>query len=178
MGSTDGWESALSESGAVFDHVAHAVPSIRSVVPLYRDLLGGTLAGGGFNPWGGHLAVHFVVGGGGRIELLEPIRADSQSVGSFLARNPRGGLHHLTFKVADLASCLASLSDYGLEPFGTKVDEENWKETYLHPRQTGGVLIQLAESGPGIPPPFTEPLDVILDRAAAMREGRGAPPAG
>ena len=175
MGSTDGWESALSESGAVFDHVAHAVPSIRSVVPLYRDLLGGTLAGGGFNPWGGHLAVHFVFGGGGRIELLEPIRADSQSVGSFLARNPRGGLHHLTFKVADLASCLASLSDYGLEPFGTKVDEENWKETYLHPRQTAGVLIQLAQAGPGIPPPFRRSIEEILDESEARRAAGGGP---
>lgn len=159
----------LDSAGAVFDHVAHAVPSIRELLPLYRDLLGGELAGGGFNPWGGHLAVHFVFRGGGRLELLEPTRPDSQSVGRFLARNPRGGLHHLTFKVADLADTLATLAEAGLEPFGTKLDEDDWKETYLHPRQTAGVLIQLAQSGPGVPSPFAEPIEDILDRSEAMR---------
>jgi methylmalonyl-CoA/ethylmalonyl-CoA epimerase len=164
----------LESVGAVFDHVAHAVPSIRDVLPLYRDLLGAEVAGGGFNPWGGHLAVHFLFPGGGRVELLEPIRPDSQSVGAFLARNPRGGLHHLTFKVADLASALRALAAAGLEPFGTRDEEDGWKETFLHPRQTGGVLIQLAQSGPGIPPPFAHPIEEVLDQAEAMRMAAGA----
>jgi hypothetical protein len=31
------------------------------------------------------------------------------------------------------------------------------------------VLIQLAQAGPGVPPPLQEPLDEILDKAEAMR---------
>jgi methylmalonyl-CoA/ethylmalonyl-CoA epimerase len=166
---------ALDSAGAVFDHSAHAVPSIRDLLPLYRDLLGGQVAGGGFNGWGGHLAVHFVFRGGSRLELLEPTQPDSQSVGRFLARNPRGGLHHLTFKVGDLAAALPILEQAGFEPFGTLMEEENWKETYLHPRQTAGALIQIAQSGPGIPPAFTAPIEDILDRAEEMRRRAAMP---
>lgn len=162
---------ALESVGAKFDHAAHAVPSIRAVLPIYRDLLGGSLEGGGFNPWGGHLAIQFLYPNGGRIELLEPTQPDAPSVGNFLARNPRGGLHHLTFKVPDLDTAMRELGKLGLEPFGTLTESENWKETYLHPRQTGGVLIQLAQAGPGVPPPLREPLEQILDRAEGMRAG-------
>ena len=162
-------EGILAGAGAVFDHVAHAVPSIREVLPLYRDLLGGEVEGGGFNSWGGHLAVQILYPGGGRIELLEPTRPDSQSCSGFLARNPRGGLHHLTFKVADIEASIDALKAAGFEPFGTMLADPGWKETYLHPRQTDGVLIQIAQAKAGIPPPFKEPIEEILDQSEAMR---------
>jgi methylmalonyl-CoA/ethylmalonyl-CoA epimerase len=162
----------LRSVGAVFHHVAHAVPSIRAVLPLYLDLLGGWLSAGGFNPWGGHLAVQVAYPGGGVIELLEPTQADSPSVGRFLHRHPKGGLHHLTFKVKDLEAAVRALKAAGLEPFGTMLDRPRWKETYLHPRETGGVLIQLAQSA-GEVPPLDRPIDELLDRAEEMRSGRG-----
>lgn len=165
--------AVLRSVGAVFDHVAHAVPSIRPHVPLYRDVLGGTVDAGGINPWGGHLAVHFVFPDGGRVELLEPVRPDSPSVGSFLARNPRGGLHHLTFKVSDFDAALATVAAAGLQPFGTLAESDTWKETYLHPRATGGVLIQLAQAAPGIPPLLGRPLEDVLDEAEALRRAAG-----
>ena len=161
----------LRSVGAVFDHVAHAVPSIRAVLPLYLDLLGGRLSGGGFNPWGGHLAVQIAYPEGGLIELLEPTQPDSPSVGRFLERNPRGGLHHLTFKVKDLAAALGAVKAAGFEPFGTRLDQPRWKETYLHPRATGGVLIQLAQSA-GEMAQLEKPIDELLDRAEQMRAGR------
>lgn len=163
----------LRSVGAVFDHVAHALPSIREQLPLYRDVLGGVPDVGGINPWGGHLAVHFAFPGGGRVELLEPVRPDAPSIGGFLARNPRGGLHHLTFKVKDLSGALEALGAAGLEPFGTRDEGESWKETYIHPRATGGVLIQLAQSAPGVPPPLDRPLEEVLDQAEALRRQSG-----
>jgi methylmalonyl-CoA/ethylmalonyl-CoA epimerase len=169
LASPDDETALLRSAGAVFDHVAHAVPSIRELLPLYRDVLGGELAGGGFNEWGGHLAVHFTFPAGGRVELLEPLQPDSSSIGRFLERNPRGGLHHLTFKVSDLQAALERAAAGGYETFGTKVDEPAWQETYLHPRSTGGVLIQLVQSYPGLPPAFDRPLEEILDEAAIRR---------
>jgi methylmalonyl-CoA/ethylmalonyl-CoA epimerase len=163
--------AALASIGAVFDHVAHALPSIRAALPLYRDLLGGTAVSGGINPWGGHLAVHFDYPQGGRIELLEPVRSDAPSVGAFLQRSPRGGLHHLTFKVPDLAAALEAVRAAGFSPFATLMDNPQWRETFLHPRQTGGVLIQLAQPGPGVPPPLDRPLEELLDHAEALRRG-------
>jgi methylmalonyl-CoA/ethylmalonyl-CoA epimerase len=161
--------AVLTSVGGVFDHVAHAVPSIRAVLPLYRDLLGGQPKAGGINPWGGHLAVHFEFPHGSIIELLQPARQDSPSVGAFLQRSPRGGLHHLTFKVPSLEAALESIAAAGLHPFGTLLGDPGWQETYLHPRETGGVLIQLAQAAPGIPPPLDRPLDDLLNRADAFR---------
>jgi methylmalonyl-CoA/ethylmalonyl-CoA epimerase len=168
---TDG-DNLLQSVGAIFDHVAHAVPSIRDLLPLYRDILGGEVAGGGFNDWGGHLGVHFTFPGGGRVELLEPVQPESSPVGRFLERNPRGGLHHLTFKVSDLRAALAVVAG-GYETFGTRVDEPSWQETYLHPRSTGGVLIQLVQSYPGLPPAFDRSLEEILDEADSRRGQAG-----
>ena len=169
MGELDG---VLASAGAVFDHVAHAMPSIREVLPLYVDLLGGEIEGGGFNPWGGHLAVQLIYPGGSRLELLEPTRPDSQSCSGFLARNPRGGLHHLTFKVADIRDSLEALTAAGFEPFGVMLDDPGWKEAYIHPRQTSGVLVQIAQSAGGIPP-FKEPIEAVLDQSEAMRKAAG-----
>jgi methylmalonyl-CoA/ethylmalonyl-CoA epimerase len=162
----------LQSIGAVFDHAAHAVPSIRSALSLYRDVLGGTVVAGGINPWGGHLAIQLEYRHGGRIELLEPVERHSSSVGSFLERSPRGGLHHLTFKVDDLAAALDVVTGAGFSPFGTMLDEPSWKETYLHPRQTGGVLIQLAQARPGFPG-LERPLEDLLEQADAMRRADG-----
>lgn len=162
----------LNSIGAVFDHAAHAVPSIRAVLPLYRDLLGGTVVVGGINPWGGHLAIQLEYPHGGRIELLEPVKRESSSVGKFLERSPKGGLHHLTFKVDDLAACIETVTNAGFRPFGTMLDQPTWKETYLHPRETGGVLIQLAQARPGFPG-LEQPVEALLDQAEAMRRSAG-----
>jgi methylmalonyl-CoA/ethylmalonyl-CoA epimerase len=164
--------TTLAAIGAVFDHAAHAVPSIRSALPLYRDMLGGTVVVGGINPWGGHLAIQLEYRSGGRIELLEPVQRESPSVGAFLERSPRGGLHHLTFKVDDLAAALDVVTAAGFKPFGTMLDQPHWKETYLHPRQTGGVLIQLAQAQIGFPG-LERPLEELLDQADAMRRAAG-----
>ena len=163
----------LASIGGVYDHVAHAVPRIAAVLPLYRDLLGGVPVMAGISPWGGHLAVQFDFGGGGRLELLEPTRPDAPSIGRFLAQNPRGGLHHVTFKVKDLEAAIEVMTGAGYTMIGTLLDNDRWRETFLHPRQTAGVLIQLAQAAPGIPAPIDRPLEEFLAEAAQLRHASG-----
>ncbi len=83
--------------------------------------------------------------GGGEIELLTPIRAES-GVARFLAeRGP--GLHHSAYAVADLAAALAECRAAGLE----LIDEQprsgagGLRVAFLHPRDTGRVLIELVQ---------------------------------
>lgn len=160
----------LGSLGAVYDHVAHAVPSIRAVLPLYCGLLGGVVCSGGINPWGGHVAVHIQFPNETRLELLEPVRRDAPSVSGFLAASPRGGLHHVTFKVPDIEVALDRVVAAGYHPVGTNIAHTVWRETFLHPRETAGVLIQLAQAESGIPGPLERPLDELLDEAARLRE--------
>jgi methylmalonyl-CoA/ethylmalonyl-CoA epimerase len=162
--------NALASVGAVYDHVAHAVPSIREVLPLYRDLLSGVVYSGGINPWGGHVAVHIRYPGGAKIELLEPVRRNAPSIGNFLTASPRGGLHHVTFTVPDIEVALERVLTAGYHPIGTNLSQPGWRETFLHPRETGGVLIQLAQAEPGVPGPLERPLDDLLDEAARRRQ--------
>jgi methylmalonyl-CoA/ethylmalonyl-CoA epimerase len=160
----------LAAVGAVYDHVAHAVPSISGVLPLYLGLLGGVVCSGGISPWGGHLAVVIEYADGGKLELLEPVRRNAPSIGGFLAASPRGGLHHVTFKVPDLQLALEQVLGAGYHPVGTNLEHESWRETFLHPRETGGVLLQLAQAAPGVPGPLTQPLGELLAEAARLRE--------
>ena len=165
-----GAAGVLAEIGAVYDHVAHAVPSIKELLPLYCGVLGGVVRSGGISPWGGHLALVVEYGDGARIELLEPVRRNAPSIGGFLTASPRGGLHHVTFKVPDLQLALDRVQAAGYHPVGTNLEHEAWRETFLHPRETGGVLLQLAQAGPGVPGPLTQPLAELLEEAARLRE--------
>jgi methylmalonyl-CoA/ethylmalonyl-CoA epimerase len=164
----------LESVGAVFDHVAHAVPSIRALLPLYCDILGAVPYSAGINPYAGHLAVQFALPGG-KLELLEPTTASSESVGAFLRKSPRGGLHHITLRVPDLDETFATVQQAGYTPVGVRLEPSPWREIFLHPTQTGGILIQLVEADPDMPPPLTESLDDLFDQAEALRRAEKPP---
>jgi len=56
------------------------------------------------------------------------------------------GPHHLTFKVADVEAAAARATAAGYKPMGLSLERADWKEVFLHPRQAGGILVQLAWS--------------------------------
>ena len=124
------------------DHVAIAVESIAASLPVFESLLGASgspverIASQG-------VAVTFVGSGPGRIELLEPTGADT-TVGRFLAR--RGpGLHHIAYRVPDIEAALAQFAGAGVELIDRrpKFGANGHRVAFLHPRSTGGVLIEL-----------------------------------
>jgi methylmalonyl-CoA epimerase len=124
------------------DHVAIAVASLATAQPLYESLIGAagspveSVAAQGVN-------VVFIGTGPGRLELLEPSDADS-AVGRFLSR--RGpGLHHLAYRVPDLEAALARFAAAGIELIDTvpRAGAGGHRVAFLHPRSTGGVLIEL-----------------------------------
>jgi methylmalonyl-CoA/ethylmalonyl-CoA epimerase len=78
-----------------------------------------------------------------RLELIAPAGDDS-----FIARflGQKGStVHHLTFEVTDIREAARVLREYGIEPFGYREDAEWARELFIHPRDAGGVLIQLFE---------------------------------
>jgi methylmalonyl-CoA/ethylmalonyl-CoA epimerase len=75
-------------------------------------------------------------------ELLEPVGEDSFLVKFLSERGP--GLHHVTFEVESVEKATEALKQHGLKPFGGR-NYENYKEVYVHPRDSGGVLFQLYE---------------------------------
>jgi methylmalonyl-CoA/ethylmalonyl-CoA epimerase len=136
--------------GAVFDHAAHAAPRMADLLAIYRDQLGGELLYGGDNTRVGYRGVVLGFPGGGKVELLEPLPG-SAFLDSFFARHPLGGLHHLTFRVADLGAAIDRARDRGFAVIGENHDDPDWREAFLHPRSAGGVLIQFVQAPAGFP---------------------------
>ncbi len=123
------------------DHVCWAVRRIDDVLPLLTDLMGMRVEGRFENPEMGFRGVGLrVPGGTGHFEVLEPLNEDS-----FLIRflNERGpGLHHVTFEVEDIERAANAIRGFGIEPFLGVQRSHGWAETYIHPRDSGGVLFQ------------------------------------
>jgi methylmalonyl-CoA epimerase len=130
------------------DHVAIAVESIAAVQPIFESLLGTTSSRPEHIPAQG-VNVVFVGENEARIELLEPTDPEG-AVARFLAR--RGaGLHHLAYRVADIAAELDRLVAAGYEPIDrqARAGAGGHRVAFLHPRSTGGVLIELVEHADG-----------------------------
>lgn len=125
------------------DHVCMVVAKIDERLPMLTELFGLKVLGRFDNPQAGYNGVTLEIPGSNtQWEVLEPSGDDS-----FLARflRERGpGLHHVTFEVESVEKATQALRDYGFEPFGGR-SYEHYKEVYIHPRDTGGVLFQLYE---------------------------------
>ena len=136
------------------DHVCLAVRSLRDAVDLLTGVLGGSVVFGGHEHTNGTVSSQVDLGGGTRVELLEPTRPDA-AVARFLDRGGPG-MHHLTWKVADVVTARDAAEGAGFQTTGTDLDRRpHWRETYLRPRGALGMLVQLAWTTRS----YTEPLD-------------------
>jgi len=127
-----------------FDHVSMAVNDIEATAPLL-SLLGATYFDGGTNPWGSFRWAQYDLPGSGRLELIAPLDTDPDHfIRRFLAQRGEG-LHHLTFKVYDINEAVAKATEMGFTVTGFDDRLDDWKEAFLHPKSSNGVLIQFAE---------------------------------
>lgn len=127
-----------------FDHVSMAVQDVEATAPLI-SLLGGVYVDGGTSPWGDFQWTQYDLPGSGRLELIAPLDPDPDHfIRRFLTQRGEG-LHHLTFKVYDINEAVEQATEMGFTVTGFDDRLDDWKEAFLHPRSTHGVLIQLAE---------------------------------
>jgi methylmalonyl-CoA/ethylmalonyl-CoA epimerase len=113
-------------------------------LPFWADALG--LDVGGIETVDSEqVKVAFLPVGDGRIELLEPTD-DSSAIGRHLSKRGEG-IHHLTLEVDDLPGLLERLRAHGVQLVGDapRVGAEGRQVAFLHPRGTGGVLVELVE---------------------------------
>ena len=85
--------------------------------------------------------------GAGRVELLEPLEADTP-VGRFLAK--RGpGMHHVAYEVRDLQATLTELADAGADLIDTAPREGLFglEVAFVHPDSVHGVLSEVVSTG-------------------------------
>jgi len=137
------------------NHVGIATPSIADSVAFYRDVMGAAAIGAPFDMAAQGVRVCFVetrgVDGsaGTQIELLEPLGPDSPIVG-FLAKNPRGGQHHLAFEVPDIVAAKRWFEGQGKRVLGEpRIGAHGTLVFFVHPADMGGVLTEIMEAPRG-----------------------------
>lgn len=85
-------------------------------------------------------------------EVIMP-RGEDSFINRFLSRNG-AAVHHVTFQVADWDAAMAACRHHETPTFDDEegvTDGARWKHTFIHPKHTGGVLVQLFwEERPGV----------------------------
>lgn len=129
-----------------FDHVALAAFDVRPALETFVSDMGATVIGGG-SP-GAFRALQLRVGDaddGMTVELLEPWDTTlSDFLVRFLDRHGAGP-HHLTFKTDDLLAEHRRLIGLGFNPVGLQNSSSTWREFFLHPAESPGTVIQIAQ---------------------------------
>ncbi|TYL38764.1 methylmalonyl-CoA epimerase [Natronococcus pandeyae] len=124
-----------------FDHAGIATDDARSLAELYADLFGLEIA---HEEEFDGMRVVFLDCDNGYFELLEPL--EDGTISRYL-ENDGPGIHHLALATDDIEAALETVREHGVE----LVDEEPrpgaWGHTvaFLHPRDTGGILIEFVE---------------------------------
>jgi methylmalonyl-CoA/ethylmalonyl-CoA epimerase len=128
--------------GTRVSHVGIAVETLSASLPFFRDVLG--LPEVDVDDSDGARIVGFSAGES-LVELLEASDANSP-IGRFVAK--RGpGIHHICFSVDDLDATLERCRKAGLQLIdeSPRIGAEGKRIAFLHPRSTGGVLIELSD---------------------------------
>jgi methylmalonyl-CoA/ethylmalonyl-CoA epimerase len=133
------------------DHVSMAVWNIEEAITFFKDVFGWHEAGRFRNEEAGFAGVVLDVPGADgqrqmQWEILEPIGDDSFIAKFLRERGP--GLHHVTLEVDDADAAAGELRSHGVEPFGGPRVSYDWKEMFIHPKSSHGVLFQLYEQLP------------------------------
>lgn len=127
------------------DHIAIVVKDLDAAIELYTQILGfhpvyrETIADQGVEAVG-------LQAGDSVIELLRPL--DPESPIARYRGDAESRLHHTAYQVSDIGSALADLRAQGVR----LIDEHPRKGAhgnriaFIHPKSTGGVLIELCQS--------------------------------
>lgn len=126
------------------DHLGMAVHSLEEASCLYRDVLGLT-CGPAEEIADQKVRVALFQVGQLRIELLEPTASDSP-IAKFLDKHGPG-LHHIAFRVADLAATLAALKSAAVRLIddAPRPGAHGMQIAFAHPKSTGGVLMEFCQ---------------------------------
>jgi len=132
------------------DHAGVAVPDLDAAIELYSTAFGMTLVHQETNEEQGVREAMMSVGGaadptGACIQLLAPLD-ETSTIAKFLDRSGPG-LQQLAFRVRDVEEVSAILRERGLRLLydAPKHGTANSKVNFVHPKDAGGVLVELVE---------------------------------
>ncbi|MGV9617217.1 methylmalonyl-CoA epimerase [Nocardia xishanensis] len=136
------------------DHVGIAVPDLDTAIAWYAENLGMIETHREVNESQGvHEAMLSLPGapdGATALQLLAPLNADS-TIAKFIDRSGPG-LQQLAYRVTDIEAVSAYLRDRGLRLLyeAPRHGTADSRINFIHPKDAGGVLIELVEPNPNV----------------------------
>ncbi|MDN5324582.1 MAG: methylmalonyl-CoA/ethylmalonyl-CoA epimerase [Thermosipho sp. (in: thermotogales)] len=126
------------------DHIGIAVKNAKERLKLYENFLGLKVEHIEDLPERG-LRVYFINIGETRFELLEPLNENSE-ISGFLAKKGEG-IHHIAVNVRGIEEAVELAKSQGFQPLSEKpkLGAGGTKVLFLHPKTTGGILLELVE---------------------------------
>jgi methylmalonyl-CoA/ethylmalonyl-CoA epimerase len=143
---TDARTGLPSDLFTTIDHVGIAVPDLDEAIAFYAQAFGVHSVHEEVNEDQGIREAMLAVGDGEtRVQLIAPLTPES-TIAKFLDRNGPG-LQQLAFRVEDVEAVSATLRERGLrllydEP---RRGTSNSRVNFVHPKDAGGVLVELVE---------------------------------
>lgn len=135
------------------DHVGIAVTDLDAVIEFQRDTFGLEVTHTETNEDQGvreaMLRAPGDTAGSTQVQLLAPARDDS-TITKFLDRNGPG-LQQLAFRVTDVDAACQALREKGLRLLfeAPRRGTGDSRVNFVHPKDGGGVLVELVEPAPG-----------------------------
>jgi methylmalonyl-CoA/ethylmalonyl-CoA epimerase len=130
------------------DHIGLAVADLDAAIDFYSRVFGLASVHEEVNEEQGvREAMVDIAGSGSFLQLLAPLRPDSP-IGKFLARNGEG-MQQLAFRVTDIEAAAERLRANGVRLLYDvpKRGTAGSKVNFIHPKDCGGVLVELVQPG-------------------------------
>lgn len=83
-------------------------------------------------------------------KIVEPL-GENSPIANFLAKNKNGGMHHICIEVDDIYKAVDDLKAKGVRALDPKpkIGAHGLPVVFLHPKDCGGVLVELEEKKSG-----------------------------
>ncbi len=154
------WQEQACRIALVFthlDHVGIAVADLDEALAFYAETFDLRSVHEEINEEQGVREAMLAIGdSGGWIQLLAPLGPDSP-IAKFLDRNGPG-IQQLAYRVSDLDEVCATLRERGLRLLyeTPKRGTADSRVNFIHPKDAGGVLVELVEPAPDAPTNSTQ----------------------
>ena len=126
------------------EHIGIAVKNIEASAKMYETLLGNPSYKTEVVESEGVSTLFFQIGES-KIELLEATNPESP-IAKFIEKRGEG-IHHIAYDVSDIEAEIRRLKAEGFQLIHEtpKSGADNKKIAFLHPKSTGGVLVELCQ---------------------------------
>ncbi len=136
-------DAAVHIAGLALHHVGIVTGDLDESIDRYRAL--GFVPGETFGVGEQAIVAVTMRAGPGWVEIIQPTDPDGPIARYLAKRGP--GVHHLAYRVADLAAELDRLATAGVRLIDTvpRTGAHGWQIAFVHPEACGGVLTELVQ---------------------------------